>query len=559
MFIRVKTSRNSPKKAVQIVEGIRDGSKVRQRIVRHVGTAHNDREIKALKDVAEHIKAGLEQETTPALFSADTMAEMAIEARDRSEAQLQDDTVSMRNVREEQRVIVGIHDVFGKIYKELGLDSLIPVRRQAARNTLRHMVMARIATPESKRRLATELQRNFGIELSLSSLYRAMDGLDERRIQKLNDIACNSTRSVLGADVDVAFYDCTTLYYESFREDDGYLKNGFSKDNKVNQPQVLLALLTTHHGLPLGYEVYPGNTFEGNTLSDAIARLKQQYKLRRVVFVADSALLSKDNLSLLDSHDIEYIVAARLKKMSTELTRAVLSTSTPSWHTPTHTDETHYSAYKELSLDKKRRLIVSYNTSRAEKDRHDREKNIKKLQKKLEKSSHPASLITNHGYKRFLNVSSQAQVSIDEEKVRTAAQWDGLHGVITNIQDMEATAVLQRYHRLWEIEECFRISKHDLRFRPIFHWTPSRIRAHIAICFMTLLCVKHLQYRVAVTTQQTISARAIIRELTALQCSIVRDKATGTRYAIPSAISDDAKKILKTVGCKATTTPYKIS
>lgn len=179
--------------------------------------------------------------------------------------------------------------------------------------------------------------------------------------------------------------------------------------------------------------------------------------------------------------------------------------------------------------------------------------------KKLKKSSNPASLITDHGYKRFLRMSSQAQVAIDEEKVRTAAQWDGLHGVITNMPDMEPRAVLQRYHRLWEIEECFRISKHDLKFRPVFHWTPPRIRAHIAICFMTLLCVKHLQYRVAVTTQQRMSAQAIIRELTSLQCSVVRDKANGSRYAIPSAISDDAQNILKTVGSKATTTPYKIS
>jgi len=143
-------------------------------------------------------------------------------------------------------------------------------------------------------------------------------------------------------------------------------------------------------------------------------------------------------------------------------------------------------------------LIVSHSTKRAEKDRRDRVKSIENLQQKLEKSKNPTSLISNYGYKKYLTVDGDVQVRINEDKLEREALWDGLHGVMTNIKEdeMKADEILSQYHGLWQVEESFRISKHDLRVRPVFHWSADRIKAHIAICFVSFALIRFLQYLV---------------------------------------------------------------
>lgn len=137
-----------------------------------------------------------------------------------------------------------------------------------------------------------------------------------------------------------------------------------------------------------------------------------------------------------------------------------------------------------------RRLVVSWSLVRARKDAHDRQKAIAKLVKKLERSDR--ELLSSHGNKRFIAVEGAARLTLNEDKIREAERWDGLQGIITNIRDMPHQELLARYRDLWQVEESFRITKHDLRVRPIFHWVPRRVQAHIAISFMAFACVRHL-------------------------------------------------------------------
>ena len=204
-----------------------------------------------------------------------------------------------------------------------------------------------------------------------------------------------------------------------------------------------------------------------------------------------------------------------------------------------------------------RRLIVRYSPKKAKKDRCDREKMIEKLKKKLEKSKNPASLISNYGYKKYLQVQGEAKIEINEKKLEYESQWDGLHGVITNDEKLTSADVIKHYQGLWQIEECFRISKHDLRIRPIYHWTPQRIKAHIAICFMSLVCLRHLTYRVA-TQYQSISPEQIRNELLHVQISILKHQQTGKRYCIPSRTTKHIKKIYQAMGIKIDSTPYEL-
>jgi transposase len=549
MFVRVKTTPNSPRKTVQIVASERVGDKVTQRIVRYVGVAMTDDELLRMKELAEFIKAGLETEGSPTLFRPDDLAHMAIEGRKRAGEQVDEPLrVDVRQLCEENRVVVGIHEIYGDLFDELGFHRVAgnPSRRVQAAKTIKHLVMARIANPSSKRQSVIDLERDFGIKLDLNAVYRTLDYVDEESIALIQRKAWEAACGLFAEKINVVFYDCTTLYFESLTEDE-LRENGYSKDLKFSQSQVLLAMMVTKEGMPLGYRLYDGSMFEGHTLRDAIGHLESLADIERVIFVADSGLLSKGNLEMLEKSGKQYIVAARLQSESDAVKEKALDKS---GYEPVES-----SLVREIALPGKRRLLVGYSESRARKDAKDRQNAIARLEKKLKTSKNPESFISNFGYRKFLKIEGQQAVSLNEEKIRDAERWDGLHGVITNISDMPVAEVFAHYKGLWQIEESFRPTRHDLQVRPIYHWTPQRIQAHVAICFMALVCIRHLTYRVKLQ-YQPLSAEIIRNELVHVQQSILINKGTGHRYGIPSKPTLHARKIYQVMGKKLSSTPF---
>jgi transposase len=552
MFIRTKTTPNSAHRSVQIVESVRtaDG-KVKQRILRHVGIATDEDELNKLIELATHIKIKIEQERVPSLFAPEQLIDWAQAARQKeSSGSLK---VDLKMLREEQRTIVGIHDIYGCLYDELGFSNLFknPKRNKTWGELLRHIVMARIANPISKRGSVAMLERDFGIELDLDRVYQMMDKINDLVIEQIQEKAYLAARQLFDNKINILFYDCTTLYFESFTEDD-LKQNGYSKDFKFNQPQVLLALFVTPQGLPVGYEVFPGASFEGHTLIPVLKKLRQQYQLESVIFVADRGMLSDENLIFLEQEKFQYIVGARLHNMSKAIKEKILDESN---YTAGNSEENGRIAYFEQK--NKRRLIVSYNKKRSDKDFHDREKAIQKLITRLQKTKNPKNLISNYGYKKYLHIDGDTTARLNQKKIEESARWDGLLGVITNNLDMSAEDVLVHYHTLWQIEESFRINKHDLKIRPIFHWVPPRIKAHLAISFISFTCVRHLEYRVALQYKK-LSPEAIRKELLHVQLSFLKHQQNKKRYGIPSKISQDAKKIYQLMGIKFSTVPFQI-
>lgn len=550
MFVRIKTSTNSPKKSVQIVESFRDGKKVRQRIVRHVGTAYNEDELKSMRDLAEHIKVQLEGRNQASLFEGSSFAEMAITARDN-----QDDNplpVDLKKLREESRIVTGIHEVFGKVYKLFGYDKVIsnPKRKKAAVKHLCQAVMGRIAHPVSKRATAAMLTEHYGVGISTSALYRMMDQLTDPVIGKIQDLTYETVKSLFDEPLRVMFYDCTTLYFESFIEDE-LKENGYSKDMKFNQPQVLLSLLVTSRGLPVGYDVFPGATFEGHTLCDAMDKLEKRFGLDELILVADSAMFSEENLQLIEERGKKYIVGARIKNQSKSVTEKILQKDA---YQPLSDGK----SVREISINK-RRLIVSNSLKRAQKDRLDRQRAIDKLMEKLTRTKNPKDLVSNFGYKKYIKVEGEASYTIDENKIKNAQTWDGLLGIITNMEqkDISCAEALLHYHGLWQVEQCFRVSKTDLRIRPIYHWTPPRIKAHIAICFMALACMRYLYYLTKVH-QLNFSEQSIRQSLINVQLSVLRHIENDDKYGLPSKKTIQAEKLYQMMGLKLTDVPFKI-
>lgn len=546
MYIRVKTSNNGATTYVQIVQAIRKADKVSQKIVRHVGVANSTDELEGLKILAASMKDALEAGGQQFLFKPEEIAGLGP-----SKIEHDDDNynVNLKDLFEEQRLISGFHEIYGTLYDNMGYTKVIanPSKAKISSRILRDIVIARIANPSSKRASSLMLEEDFGITIDLYKIYRMMDRLDEDAIRRIKQIAYQNTLSLLGGKIDVIFYDATTLYFESFTEDE-LKQNGYGKDGKFGQPQVLLALMVTSQGHPIDYEVFSGSTCEGHTLVDALAKIRDKYEIERVVFVADSAMLSGDNIARLEKlgDKISFIVGARIKSMDGHIKKKIL-------------DSKNYSTIDNQSqvaeFDyKSKRLIVSYSGKRAAKDAHDRARAIDKLHKKLLKSKSAKSHLSNSGYRKYLKVNGPASIEIDEDKIEADSAWDGLHGVITN-SDIAPADVLKKYGDLWNVEAAFRVTKHDLAVRPVFHWKPHRIKAHIAICFMAYSMVKNLEHRVGLQYKK-LSIESIRKTLAHVQTSILYDKKKKIRYGLPSMLKLDAKKIYKLMGLSKQSTPY---
>jgi transposase len=546
MFIRVKTKPNG-KRSIQIVESIRRGNKVSQKIVRHIGQASNDREEEVLKKLGQSIiqEISEERDQNLPLFAPEKIL---------SKPKLKGDQirVNLKDLREEQRIIDGIFDVFGKLYSDLGFDYILGKANEykSWNKILKTCVLARIAQPTSKRETASFLERDFGIKVPLEKIYRMMDRLVKKE-DVIKESIRNSSLNILPAPVDVIFFDVTTLHFESILKDE--LKEfGYSKDGKFKETQVVLALVTTHHGLPISYHLFPGNTFEGHTLKPAILELKKTYKIENIVLVADRGMLSKDNLQVLRSCNVKYIVGTPLKKLPKNLKTKILSDE--DFQPEVILNEMHWCKEFEYNQD---RLIVSYSSKRAKKDLADRQRLIDRLMKKVKSGKISIKkLIPNYGSKKYITITG-GSAQINKDKIENDAQWDGLFGISTNIHDKSVKKILERYRGLWQIEEAFRVNKHSLRMRPIYHWTENRIKAHIDICFIAYTLVKQLLYRLEIQ-QQKMSFDKVRNELLHAQSTIVTDISTNNKFIIPSKLTISQKKIYHAFGLKRSETPFKI-
>jgi transposase len=332
---------------------------------------------------------------------------------------------------------------------------------------------------------------------------------------------------------DVVLFDVTTLHFESIEADE-FREFGYSKNFRFNTTQVVLALATNEHGLPIGYELFKGNEAEVKTLISSINKWKELFNINNVTFVGDRAMFSKDNLALMDEYGYSYVIAAKLRSLSKAMQAQVL-------------EEKHYrldfynkdvSWIGEFELDN-RRLITTYAPSRARHDRNHR----KQILEAIKPKTGAASKLIKNGAKKYIKVEA-GTTAIDQDKIDKDQMWDGMHGIITNIHDKHAKELLAKYHSLWHIEEAFRINKHNLKMRPIYHWTMERIESHVAICYMSFAILKLIQYKVELT-QIKYSVQDVLDVMVSVQASIHVHKKTGDKYRIPGRMSNNARCIYR--------------
>jgi len=562
MFIRIKKSKNSPKCAVQIVESKRVDGKVTQKIIKHMGTALEGEELEALKGLAQSVKKHMESSgQLPLYMEEEHYSADKIKHTESLSVERKSFEVNLLDLKEEKRTIKGIHDVYGKLYDTLGFDSIIPNPKRNKRSieALKEIVLARVANPDSKRASVGNLEENFAVHLDLNLVYRMMDKIGDKEILKLNKLVYTQTTSLFKEKIDVIYFDATTLYFESFIEDD-FKRTGYSKDGKFNQAQVVLALMVTKEGLPVGYKAFSGDTFDGHTLIPVLREIKEHYDLDKVVYVADAGMFNKDNLKefeTLDTHKMTYIVGARIKSMPQSMKEQILNLDNY-----TQLDENTKVA---TFVYQGKKLLLSHSLKRAKKDAHERKKAIEKLRVKLSKEKSVKSQLSNQGYKKYLLLEStdkskegcDLNIVLNEAKIEEDAVWDGLKGIVTNDTELNNQELLHQYSNLWQVEESFRITKHDLKVRPVYHYKENRIKAHLAISFIAFTLVRHLEHKVRLQYKK-LSPRTIKTALLGVQESILYDTKQYKRFAIPSTASLDAEKIYKLMEVKLNKIPYRV-
>jgi transposase len=369
-------------------------------------------------------------------------------------------------------IVIGPELILGKLFDEIGYNQIAP-------SLFRHLVITRLVYPGSKLKTVDYLLHYKGVYTNEDRIYRYMDRFDKAHKETAIALTFEHTRRILNNHISVAFYDITTLYFEAGDEDD-LRKTGFSKDGKAQNPQILLALLVGVDGQPLAYEVFEGDKFEGHTMIPVVQAFKDKYNLPSLVIVADAGLLSATNITELTGLKYPFILGARLKNETDALKQQILA----------HV----YKNNPTITIEKqnKIRLIINYSEKRAKKDAHLRRQGLERLEKSLKSGRLTKEKINNRGYNKYLRIKNAIAVEIDYKAFQADNKWNGLKGYVTNC-NLSETEIMDNYKQLWTIEKAFRISKTDLRVRPIYHHLDRRIKTHICLAFCSYKIYKELE------------------------------------------------------------------
>ena len=391
------------------------------------------------------------------------MVEFNFDDSDSSVNQFFDSIQSMKRV--------GYDLLLGGIFDQIGFNKINdPIFRE--------LVLARVAFPKSKLKTTEYLFRYKEIDWDEDQLYRYLDKLHKHHKEHVQQISYGHTKKLFDGNIGVVFYDVTTLYFEIDQEDD-LRKTGFSKEGKHQSPQILLGLLVSKNGYPLAYEIFEGNKFEGHTMLPVIEAFRNKYNLGQLIIIADSGLLSNTNIAELSEKNYEFIIGARIKNENAAIKEKILSLKLVNGNS---------TIIKRGNL----KLVISYSDDRAKKDAYNRDKGIRRLDKLIKRGRLTKSNINNRGYNKFLKLEGEVAVSLDKDGIAKEAAWDGLKGYITNTT-LSKDQIIENYQHLWQIEKAFRISKTDLKIRPIYHRLQRRIEAHICLTFAAYKVYKELE------------------------------------------------------------------
>ena len=488
MFFRIKIVGSH--QYLQIVHSVREGKKVRQRVL---GTLGRFDELKASGRLDALMRSGLRHCENFAVIDAHKAGET--------------EPVSVRRI--------GPDLVFARLWKESGipeaLQSTLKDRRyefdveRAIYLTVLHRLFA-----TGSDRAAERWRENYlipGTEgLELHHLYRAMAFLGDpieqlekptgavRCTKDLIEESLFDSRRDLFTEVDLVFFDTTSLYFEG-EGGQSLGKRGHNKDHRPDLKQMVVGIAVDVQGRPMCCEMWPGNTADVTTLVPIVQRMRERFRLREITVVADRGMVSKATLEVFEESDppVHYVIGVRMRRQK-EVNLSVLDSCQPWFESvPERSNAKDPSPLKVKDVwVENRRYIVCLNEEERRKDAHDREAILAHLKEQLRRGD--KSLVGNKGYRRFLKVEGKDHFALDEEQIEADARYDGLWVLRTNTV-YNAETVAHVYKNLWTVEAIFRTTKSILETRPIYHRWNETICGHVFCSFLALLLKHDLESR----------------------------------------------------------------
>lgn len=427
------------------------------------------------------------------------------------------------NLNNDDISVVGPELVFGRIFKHIGFNRIKDP-------LFKDLSISRITHPGSKLNLSEYLRENNRKEVSVDKIYYFLDRLNTRYKKQVEDISFNYIRSLLKGNIGVVFYDMTTIYFESSQPDE-LRETGFSKEGKHQHPQIYLGLLVGRDGYPIGYDIFEGGIYEGHTLIPVLEKFEKRFDLNKPIVIADAGLLSNKNILALQESGYTFILGARIKNESKSIKDHILGLGLVDGQ------------IAKINKPDATSLFVSYSNKRAKKDLSNRQRGLKRLEKSLNAGRLTKSNINNRGYNKYLRLQGELKIDIDYGKFEIDNAWDGLKGYITNTS-LPGKQVIDNYNNLWKIEKAFRISKTDLKIRPVYHRLKDRIEAHICISFVSYLLHKELE-RVLNENQTGISINKAIKSINKMYEIVIANQTLERRILLKN--NETQQKIINVV------------
>jgi len=460
MFIRIKRSKTSAGKILEylvVVENKRIQGKVRQRDVANLGRLDLFKETNLADILVDKIKDYTK--TLKLIDAAKSACDWAKE--------------------------YGIILILRRLWEHIGLDGLFKKYLRAYKyridlsEAIVSLVISRLILPGSEhhtfRWLNSVYEPNWQ-GLQLQHLYRALDFIYHHK-QDIEKDLFFMVANLFNQELDLIMFDTTSLKYWGEAEDADILQYGYSKEKRGDLKQLIIGILMTKEGLPVGCEIFPGNTSDLKSFLYTIEKLKKEYKISKLIWVADRGMVSADNISKLNELKQEYILGVKMRQFNKEKKDKFLSLD---GMFPVRDDL----YVKEIVVPNEGRYIICFNPKEAELEQKKREFFRQVLEKKIEKSTTKEWIIKN-GYRKYIDIT-KGEIELNYKRLRAEGQFDGKWVLLTNSK-LESKQVALYYKDLWQIEASFRDLKDDLQTSPIYHWTERRIVSHIFVSFLSLL------------------------------------------------------------------------
>lgn len=443
---------------------------------------------------------------------------------------------------------------YRKIWESLKLHTWFDRTKRNSRGTIKYdldqavflLAAMRILRPMSKSKTFSardELVFDF-TGLTLDDIYHSLDVLADKKKTVISNLNKN-LEAIYARVKTIAFYDVTTFYFESFDSDE-LRARGMSKENKTNEVQVVLGLLVDGEGIPLDYELFRGNTSEMNTIIEVVNNYKTQNNLQRVTGVADRGLNSHLNLKSLTDLNFDYIVAQSVNRLPGSIKEKVFSDD--NW------DEVFVSSdfqetFKVKTLDQSsspeldNKIIVTWSAKRQAHDLKVLNERIEKCRQLVKRGTGAVNASIKHGVRQFLQIKKGAKIeySSNEKLYEKRRKQAGYYALISSHKNTDAMQIYRDLRRLWHIEECFRVMKTNLDARPVYVWTPKKIRGHFLVCYLALVMERLAHYRIE-QAGIDLSGEQVIEMLGQAKMTILeQDKSKKTLY-LKQGISANTEK-----------------